>query len=514
MDNGNKINISKPEVKLFLHGDLLPDNLEAPKKYDLATEYAKTRSRRPSFIIVVLLLCVGAVTALTIGLASFLQERNNSLKVDIQVFEDLNLKSLLDVVSRTQASLDQVIQEKNLIQVEYSAKLEQVRLRRDSELQLLASLKLDQSEKDNETERIYEEYDSSSSMLYAEFQPQIELLEGQMDDYTKQLASFNTTNVEIAQEQEFILNSQRQAYELEKQELVASYEKLVEDLVTEIDSLQNMQLETQKTALSTLSVQHEKELDVLDPIFTDKNAIATVSRHQSEKATIDFLQGNYRIIVEDELLQSDIDAMLGGLNSEYAEFNYVADIVSSVPWQNSLREYIQALTNMANTVGQDIVRANAQIIKKQEEALQKSQEALLLTEADLADALLIQEQDGKQIAELEILVQDLQADLRSIQENIAVYQDIIIAVDERAKANGDAGYILSVSDRRNIPVYISPSFINTVQNGTRAYVYRDGGNLIGLVTINRKGNAFFATPDPETADEIRVNDVLLFELVQ
>ncbi len=514
MDNGNKIKINKPEVKLFLHGDLLPDNFEVPVKYDLTEEYAKTRSRRPSFAIIVLFLCVAAVTLLTMGLVSFLQDRNNNLEIDIEVFEDLNLKNLLDVVSRTQASLDQVLQEKNQLELEYSTKLDQVRLRRDSELQLLESLKMDDAQRESETQRIGEEYTVSASALYSEYQPQISLLEGQMDDYTKQLASFNSSNVELAQEQESVLNSQRQAFELEKQELVASYDKLVEDLVNELESLQSMQLETQKTALTTLSTQHAAELYALDPIFTDQRAINTVNQYDGTVSTVDFTGGNYRIIVEDQNTQAGIDKMLEEANTEYAEFNHVSGIISSVPWQNSLSEYVEALTNMANRVGEDIVRANSVIIRQQENALIKSKEALLLKEQELTQILSENEINEKQLDELQLRLQELQSELAIIQERAVGYQDIINAFDERAKKNGDAGYILNIDDKRNIAVYISPLFIDYVQNGTKAFVHRAEGALVGEITLYKNGNVFYAVENAGAIEDIQVNDILVLELVQ
>ncbi len=546
MDNGNKIKINKPEVKLFLHGDLLPANAVAPVKYNLVEEYAKTKSKKVSFIFVVLALCVVIVSALTVGLVRFLQERNNSLEVDINVFDDLNLKNLLDVVSRTQASLDQASQEKNQLELELSTKLSQAELKRDSELQLLNSLNSSDVTKREERTAIYQEYESSVAALNSEYQPKIALLEAQMEDYTAQLASFDSTNVEMAQEQEAAINSQRQAFELEKQELVANYDKLVADLVAELEALQAMQLETQAQALTVLSEQHQEEINIFDPVFSDERANAIVNSFQnSENIVSDSIDASLSqessVVLSNDVLQGSVEEMLLSIENAYSDFNHVANITSSVPWSNSLKEYIQTLSRMANQIGDDILSSSVEIFLEQEEVLKETQLELVAKEQEVAQMLLESEGQMLQLASLQSSFDALQVEFAVVQEKILSYEEnvlayeerilsyeeimhnyearvldyeeIVSAFDERAKQNGDAGYILNVSDQENIRVYISSLFEDSVQEGARAFVLRSG-TLLGMVSLSRKGNIFYATPDEGVGELLRVNDVLLLELVE
>ncbi len=536
MDNGNKIRINRPEVKLFLHNDLLPSNIEAPTKYNLTEEYAKTRSKKVSFAATVLVLCIIIVAALMFGLVSFLQERNDTLEVDIEVFNDLNLKNLLDVVSRTQASLDNASQQKNQLELELSTKLAQAKLKRDSETQLLNSLNLDDLEKINERNAINREYENSVASLNAEYQPQIAVLEGQMEDYTAQLASFDSTNVELAQEQEAAINSQRQAFELEKQALIENYDTLVADLVAELEALQAQQLETQAQALSVLSSQHEEELNVFDPVFYDEKANSVVRAYLSspgraeenvEVESYSFSSRNYSLPLKDDATRTSFETMLLDINNEYADFNYVADIASTVPWANSLNEYIDALANMANKIGDDIISSSVDIFIAQDVALEESKRVLEEKEQEVMSALAQNEATLVERDGLQLKLDALQSEFNVVQDKVLEYENLmhgyaereveyaqmVSSLDARARQNGDAGYILNVANDERISVYISPLFIDSVQEGTRAFVFRSG-NLVGMVSLHRNEETFYAKADEGIAELLRANDVLLLELIQ
>ncbi len=536
MDNGNKIKINRPEVKLFLHNDLLPSNIEAPTKYNLTEEYAKTRSKKVSFAATVLVLCVIIVAALTFGLVSFLQERNDTLEVDIDVFNDLNLKNLLDVVSRTQASLDKTLQQKNQLELELSTKLAQAKLERDSEIQLLNSLNLDDLEKRNERNAINAVYENAVASLHAEYQPQIVVLEGQMEDYTAQLASFDSTNVQLAQEQEAAINSQRQAFELEKQALVENYDMLVADLVSELEALQAQQLETQAQTLSVLSSQHKAELNVFDPVFSDEKANAVVRTFLPSEESIgergglnpySFSPRNYSLPLKDDETRASFEAMLQDINNEYNDFNYVAEITSTVPWANSLNEYIAALTNMANKIGDDIISSSVDIFVAQDVALENSKRVLEEKEQEVVAVVAQNEATLLELNDLQHKLDALQSEFNDAQDKVLEYESLmhgyaereveyaqmVSALDDRARQNGDAGYILNVANESRISVYISPLFIDSVQDGTRAFVFRTG-NLVGMVSLHRSGRNFYAKADEGIAELLRANDVLLLELIQ
>ena len=142
MGNDNKIKISKKEVRLFLQSDMLPPENDTPEYYDLEAEYAKTRKEKSHFTIWALVLFSLGIALLVYGVTSYISFRNTSLTVGVDVFEDLNLKNLLDVVSRTESSMESAINQKVQLETDRDAELSQATIKRDSELLRLETSKI------------------------------------------------------------------------------------------------------------------------------------------------------------------------------------------------------------------------------------------------------------------------------------------------------------------------------------------------------------------------------------
>ena len=110
MDNDYKVIIQKPEVELFLQDDVYAFNREKPQVYDLEKEFAKVKAQKKHTILwpLIILFIVSAV--LTFGITRYIAYQNRQISVNVDVFEDINLRKLLDMVSRLE---EQVKQAKN-----------------------------------------------------------------------------------------------------------------------------------------------------------------------------------------------------------------------------------------------------------------------------------------------------------------------------------------------------------------------------------------------------------------
>ncbi len=553
MGNGNKIKINKPEVKLFLHDDLLPSEAEKPELYNLEQEYAKTKSKKISFVLLVLLSCIAAVTLLTYGLARYLQIRNDSMKVDITVFEDLNLRNLLNVVSQTQNALEQTATQKNQLEIEFSTRKAQAALDREAQLQLLESLKKDNSEKEREISIIQREYAETIALLNLEYEPQLALYESQMEDFTKQLSSYDSANVELAQQQEAAINSQRQIYELEKQSLIADYDQIIQNLTEELETTQANLLSTQRNTMETLNKQHSQEISTLDPVFLDTHAssvINTLRQNMPDNSPLPiFSIDSFMLELSDPSIQKQAEESLVRISNDFSDYNYLSDIVSQVPWQNSLNDYVHAINTKANEIGIETVQASIELLKQQDETIVKKTTAIneqeeriidlenqlsiankVLEEKDaelnnvnatlleknktLENNILIVEQLKQKNAEQIVFVEDMQAQIHPLLEIKESHEKLIASFDERARENGDTGYILYISDTNRIGVYISPLYQDSIKDGMRAYVFREPGSVIGEITLHLDGSAIYARANQEITEKLRINDVILLELIQ
>lgn len=561
MDNGHKIDIGKAEVKLFLKEEMLPSRMDAPDLYDLNTEYAKTRSKKMSFVTLVLLCCIAVVALITWGVVMFIEAENSNLEVDIAVFDDLNLKNLLDVVSKTQDKLDQNVKKKNQLNFELQNKINLAQLDRDADLQLIESLRMSVSERKIREQEVIAMFDKQVAELNQEYQPQISFLEAQNADLTKQISSYDSKNVELAKEQEAAINSQRQAFEIEKKQLTDDYESIIADLMLQIESMQKSQLAAQTTAIETLKAQQENELALLDPKFTDKkanqlvlnvienilveeamtqavevlaetenvdtiltedmtgkeltesqnevieesanpsaiNEISTEEELEQQNSTLKTMYLPEVVLnLTDKEFQSYVEKSLYELDSQFADFNYVADMVATVPWMNSLKDYIVALTEMTNQIGTKMVLACIDFLQRYEEVVVKQNE-------------LVFEQQ-KTIERLEAQLAQKIREQEQVTLVLLAYEDVLDSLDERARKNGEAGYIITINDKNNLDLFISTRHRDSVKDGTKAYVFRESGNLIGTITIRKKGTMIYGVADDDIANKLRVNDSILLEL--
>ena len=516
MDNGNKIDIDKPEVKLFLQEDLLPARMSAPDLYDLNTEYAKTKSKKISFTAKVLLCCTAVVALLTYGVVFYIQSANSNIKVDIAVFEDLNLKNLLDVVAKTQTKLDQAIKKKNQLEFKLENEIKLVQLEKDSDLQLLDSLRMTALTRKSKEEEINTNFEQQILEINEKYLPQIENLKIQIEDLTAQIASYDSKNVEMAKQQEAAINSQKQAFELEKEAIIAEYDATIENLMDQIEILSTVQFTTQGEAIASLKKQQANELALLDPIFTDEKANEIVSTiiediliEEAMQSATEYLtkqpaieekskQPEFIINLSDEEFKTHVEAALSEIEKEFADYNYVTELMASVPWMNSLREYIVAITQMTNEIGTNMILGCIEFLEAQDELLVKEQSYTKSLE--------------NEIIELKSNIKNLNREHEETNIILMEYEKVLISLDERARQNGEAGYIINSDDANNIALFISTTHKDSVKDGTSAYVFRESGNLIGTITIKRDGTNIYGVANEEIANILHINDSILLEL--
>src|SRR5574344_2354308 len=106
-------NEHRSEVMLFLKDELQPLSHDKPHAYDLTAEYAKTKKNKSPFIWVLMALCFVVAIIATYGISKYVDYQNNHIKVSIDVFNDLNLRNLLDIVSQTKGQHDDAVKEKS-----------------------------------------------------------------------------------------------------------------------------------------------------------------------------------------------------------------------------------------------------------------------------------------------------------------------------------------------------------------------------------------------------------------
>lgn len=537
MGNDNKIKISKAEVRLFLRPEMLPSDNEPPAIYDLETEYAKTKKGKSHFTLWVMLICTAVVALITFGVTKYIDYRNSNISVGIDVFEDLNLKNLLDVVSRTEESLDIVTSQKIQLETEKKSLVSQAESERDSQLLILDSMRLSNAERNRRKTKVQEDYEASIAEISEQFDSKIDMCNIQIEEYQQQLASYDKKNVELAQQQEAAINSQRQLFELEKQQLSSEYMATISDLQQQLADLRQEMVEVQKESVVALSAQYEKELQALDPVFQDERGEQIVSRFVSNEKTIteDVVENNESVAGTDEIstsssvetiypevfsvdnIQLDLSdsnlmeqavKALADIDSQFSDFNHVAEMVKETPWNNSLDEYIQTMQHLANKIGSDAVQSSVELLRQQEAQIVELKNQYGSEQQMVANA-------QQSLVSVQSDLKSANSTIKSIEEENAIYKRMLSAFDAKAYQNGDVGYILDTSTQDKMLAYVAPLYSATLGDGTLAYVFRSSDELIGTVTLFREGKFIYAVPESQdVASKIQANDQILLELIK
>ena len=450
MDNDFKINISKPEVKLFLGDQVCPSDLKSSTTYDLESEFAKTKRNKSNTVIVTLILTAVCIGLLSFFVSVYIRKQNEKVSVNVEAFDDLNLKQLLDSVSRIQNELNLALTEKNKIDATYKSEVEKAEQTRDSDLYVLDSLKLSKSEYNNRKSGIVSRCNETLLSLNEQYEQDSANIDRKITDLTNQLAALDSANLERAQQQQAELDSQRQVYELEKNQIITEYEAIISNLNAQLQEVRDSSFAERKKAVDTITLKYQSEINALDPVIRDTEANAFVSVANKDYA--DAPVPDFSLILEQEALSEKTKFLLDSLQQKYEGFNYISAFVTGLPQENSIPSFSRAMKNYTNSIGKDT----------------------------------------------EMLVTELLAVRSSAQEEALGLKKLVDAynyyIDTQLKSVGDAGYVLDPRNPEKIVVYLSPLYSADVDN-TRAFIFRKADEYIGSVLLIKESPNFIAVPD-------------------
>jgi hypothetical protein len=490
-------NEHRSEVMLFLKDELQPLSHDKPHAYDLTTEYEKTKKNRSSFIWILMVACFIVVACATYGISRYVDYRNNNLKVNIDVFSDLNLRNLLDIVSETKEKLNVAVREKSDLESSFSAEGQRAQRKRDADLFTLQSLNLSKKETKKRQTAIESEYLQSMQTIHESYDAKIAKQDSLIKQYQQQLDAYDSSKVEQAQQQEAAIDSAKQLYEIEKQQDAARYEKLLADLRDKLSLQQQQDFESQKKAVNDVKVKYQKEINALDPVITDRTDLVT-------KASGATHNGYYEWSLLAQQLPQNISAeyrnAVADVSSSYADFAQTQKIVTAIPQQNSIPSFVKAMTQFAYHAGNTIVSASVTEVNR-----------LSAQNIDYQDKLVAAEADKKKA------LQAAAAEKAAVEEQSAVYQSYLQTVCEQNQCDG---MLVSLSKTTKLPVYLA--------QGARVYFtdakYKDlvvkgnfmrNGAKVAAVTVSSVDGMFYCTTDDLTAGgRVRVGDLLVIDKPQ
>lgn len=428
MDNDNKIKknqlITKThdEVLLFLNDELKQIQQSSEfQSYNLEEEYEKTKGHKSPFTYVVLAICFLCVSGIAFIMHSVITKHNSEIAVSLQVFDDLNLQTLLDAVSKVKVSYDDAVQRKITLVSKMEQELSQALGKKENDLFLLDSLKISKKEKSNRTVQIESEYKTTVSAIHQEFDPQISTVEAEIKTYSEQLAEFDNAKVESAREQEKAFEAERQVYEFEKEKIRKDYESRIKDLNTSISSMQTKHDYELRNSIGQLNAAHQRELETYDPVIKDSVADEIVKKAKSGNSVgfdVEALKSN------NLYSNKKVENTLNSFQKYYSDYSYLDSKYKTLPYKHSVVDYRNASNLIVNQMGD------------------------LLTQSTFSFA----EETNSLKAEIEDYQNQLVAAEENLNSELEWFGDCLEGILGFAKTNA---IVLQVNSSEDIAVYIA-----------------------------------------------------------
>ena len=588
MDNDYKVIIQKPEVELFLQDDVYAFNREKPQVYDLEKEFAKVKAQKKHTILwpLIILFIVSAV--LTFGITRYITYQNRQISVNVDVFEDINLRKLLDMVSRLEEQVKQAKNSKARAENRMQTELETALAEKDAEIFTVQALPISAKEKNKKIAEIETNYESQIAEINSRYTKEFEALDLEIESLQEQINAYDSANVERAQQQQAAIDSQRQLFELEKKQLTENYENTINQLQTQVNAMKAEELSIRKKITEEISREYQAQFESLEKEYISKLTALDPKITQDEYVNLlervnelPIMQGQKKLGESIEDASENLETESGAENLEIEKVDIESE-TSLEPTENpengiilgeANSEGLPVEENLGETVNvenvevfdtesieiekvfdyQNIENIPETLLEKYQDFMTMSKDydeasELLLTlpqendipnyvaamsalksqmNSDLFEYIVnitdeynLKEQDFNQkhqnlLSENAILEQKLKLEQNTnleLKDDNATLNQIYSYFETLALTNGDAGYILDVSDKNKVLVYVSPLYIKEIDS-TLAYVFRKSDDLIGTITLVKEKNFYYGIPtSSDIALKLKPGDKILLEV--
>jgi len=464
MDHDDKMisgkNGGSGKVQMFLKDSLRAIRHDEQQVYNLESEFAKTRNNRNFFVAKVIGISVVAVVAVSWIVTSAINDSSRNVPVDIAVFEDLNLKNVLDMAKKAESRYDSVMQEKDTLDANYQGELSALRLQRESELEIVDVQRIGAAAKDRKKKEISRTYDAKERDLGARYKDASSALEPRLAEAKKQLEAFDKTRLEDSRAQKKSLDSQRDLFELEKKKMKESYESEIADLRKRVKSAQRDNARLKSDQVKEIVDSYQARIDELDPVLKDETAAAFVARAQALPADA-ISEGIAPFALVPPNIPSGFfqDAsQYAAMGDDYRDFDYLMSNLARIPYENGAGGYADAARKMFLVSGY-----------RSEKLVTES-----FNRVEKATAEAVSERQRRKEAETTTAL---------VKERLSSYETMLTSA---AQANALDGYVTGAESPESPVVFLLPEAAKAVLALDKpvVYVYR-GKTLIATLDVRR-----------------------------
>lgn len=337
------------EVRMFLDEELevLHKSRADVQAYNLEKEFSETSKHKSPLAMILLGICFLVVLSTVVVMSLVIDQKDKGISVEMSVFDDLNLKNLLDTVSKIQNNYDSAVKGRSDLINDREVELRNAESKLSQDTYLIKSLKLSASEEATRIAEAKNTYDDSVKAINNKYEPKIKALETEIEGYENQLKEYDASKVQAAQEQERLINSERRVQELERRKLAQQYEDRIAELEQTIEMLRSSSSEDVYRSVSTLSSKYQAEINGLDPKLHDIKAEDLIAEARlSNPGKFDSSKNTSGISGE------TAENGLKKFQDDYDNYNYLVNAVAALPQKNSIPSYVAASRAYVNSMGE------------------------------------------------------------------------------------------------------------------------------------------------------------------
>lgn len=435
----------KSSTSIFLD-NLNVKSISEKEDYILAEEFKKTPKNTNWNVTGILIGMVLALIAATITISNWITARNIITDYQLDEFQDVDLMGVLSQVNKVEKKKDRVEQDLIILRRDYKQAIKDVEDRYSRDLHILENKNLTEKRFLEEKELIQGLRDRELTNIDEKYIGEISLKEEQYLILQDQIAEFDSDKIEQAKEYENTLANETKKFEIEKKELIDSYEALLNQKEAEFNAKLTNLKEYQGRLENTIkeSGLYEKALliEKYDPIIDpDDNKILNIlNKEVNKKALLEELQEVDLFIQENSVLE---DSKYNEVLNNYMEVDTLIKYIKKLPHVNGIKSVTKGIeTGYINQINTLI----NQLIKKEKEINK----------------------------------------LNSINsEYIGFYKTINKSLSRKSRSiGGGEGFIVSVDNNQYFAVM---DIYMDIKQNTSAFIYDHNGNKVGDVKLTRDG---------------------------
>lgn len=357
MGNDNKIteeeksNQIHKEVMLFLGKELERiHQTSTEQNYNIEKEYAKSKKNHSPFSALMLTGCFLVVFAVAFIMTKTISAHNEEITVSVAEFDDLNLMNLLNTVGAAQTNYDNAVKKRAAIEGDMSVKLKATEDEHTNDLFVIESMtRLTKRRRNELIAEADKKYKAALADVHNEYDAQLVQADKEIEEYKNQLAEFDATKIQAAQEKEKALDSERKVKELEQQKIKDQYEARIAELNRKLSENQKKNSDDMRNAVSSVSLQYQNEIAMLDPVLNDAEAAEIIKNAEAAGAG-DF--NSAETMSANDVSGQRISVSMNEYQKLYDDYKYLDTAVSAIPQKNSIPSYVSASHKLVNQMSQ------------------------------------------------------------------------------------------------------------------------------------------------------------------